>query len=95
NAPAEEVPPGADEDDNVEVRRWGTPRQFDFEPKDHVDVGEGLSEGRLDFERASKLSGARFAVMTGQLARLHRALIDFMLDQHTSEHGYQELYVPY
>ncbi|MBM7335611.1 MAG: serine--tRNA ligase [Alcanivorax sp.] len=95
NVPAEEVPAGADEDDNVEVRRWGTPRTFGFEPKDHVDVGEHLSAGALDFERASKLSGARFAVMTGQLARLHRALIDFMLDTHTGEHGYQEVYVPY
>ena len=95
NVPAEEVPAGADEDNNVEVRRWGTPRTFGFEPKDHVDVGEHLSAGALDFERASKLSGARFAVMTGQLARLHRALIDFMLDTHTGEHGYQEVYVPY
>ena len=95
NVPVEEVPAGADEDDNVEVRQWGTPRAFDFEPKDHVDVGEHLAGGALDFERASKLSGARFAVMTGQLARLHRALIDFMLDTHTREHGYQEVYVPY
>ena len=95
NVPAEEVPPGADEDDNVEIRQWGTPRAFDFEPKDHVDVGEHLSAGALDFERASKLSGARFAVMTGQLARLHRALIDFMLDTHTAGHGYQEVHVPY
>ncbi|MFP1684437.1 serine--tRNA ligase [Alloalcanivorax sp. C16-1] len=95
NVPAEQVPAGSDEDDNVEVRQWGTPRTFEFEPKDHVDVGENLSAGALDFERASKLSGARFAVMTGQLARLHRALIDFMLDTHTGEHGYQEVYVPY
>ncbi len=95
NVPADEVPAGADEDDNVEVRQWGTPRTFEFEPKDHVDVGENLGAGALDFERASKLSGARFAVMTGQLARLHRALIDFMLDTHTGEHGYQEVYVPY
>ncbi|MBL7249949.1 serine--tRNA ligase [Alloalcanivorax sp. C16-2] len=95
NVPVEEVPAGSDEDDNVEVRQWGTPRSFDFEPKDHVDVGENLGAGALDFERASKLSGARFAVMTGQLARLHRALIDFMLDTHTGEHGYQEVYVPY
>ncbi|ASK33883.1 serine--tRNA ligase [Alcanivorax sp. N3-2A] len=95
NAPASDVPAGKDEDDNVEVRQWGTPRAFDFEPRDHVDVGEALAEGALDFERASKLSGARFAVMSGQLARLHRALIDFMLDLHSGEHGYQELYVPY
>ncbi|MBF5055463.1 seryl-tRNA synthetase [Alcanivorax sp. 521-1] len=95
NAPVADVPAGNDEDDNVEVRRWGTPRAFDFEPRDHVDVGEHLAAGALDFERASKLSGARFAVMTGQLARLHRGLIDFMLDTHTGEHGYQEVYVPY
>lgn len=95
NVPAEDVPAGADEDDNVEVRRWGQPREFAFTPRDHVDIGENLSQGALDFERAGKLSGARFAVMSGQLARLHRALIDFMLDVHTAEHGYRELYVPY
>lgn len=95
NAPADAVPAGASEDDNLEVRRWGTPRAFDFEPRDHVDLGEALSDGALDFERARKLSGARFAVMSGQLARLHRALIDFMLDLHAGEHGYRELYVPY
>ncbi|WP_111656637.1 serine--tRNA ligase [Isoalcanivorax indicus] len=95
NVPHADVPPGKDEADNVEVRRWGTPREFDFAPQDHVDVTEKLSRGRLDFERAAKLSGARFAVMTGSLARLHRALIDFMLDTHTREHGYTEAYVPY
>ena len=70
-------------------------KTFAFEPKDHVDVGEALGQGSLDFERAAKLSGSRFAVMTGGLARLHRALIDFMLDIHSSEHGYEEVYVPY
>jgi len=95
NVPVEEVPAGNDEDDNVEVRQWGTPTELGFAAKDHVDLGEALSQGHLDFDRASKLSGARFAVMSGQLARLHRALIDFMLDMHGEEHGYQELYVPY
>lgn len=95
NVPVDEVPAGDDEDDNVEVRQWGTPTELSFAAKDHVDLGEAFSQGHLDFERASKLSGARFAVMSGQLARLHRALIDFMLDTHAVEHGYQELYVPY
>lgn len=95
NIPNEDVPPGKDEQDNVEVRRWGTPRELGFAPRDHVDLGAGLRDGTLDFERAAKLSGARFAVMTGSLARLHRALIDFMLDTHTREHGYLETYVPY
>jgi len=95
NVPVDEVPAGNDEDDNVEVRQWGTPTELTFAAKDHVDLGEAFAEGHLDFERASKLSGARFAVMSGQLARLHRALIDFMLDTHAVEHGYQELYVPY
>ncbi len=95
NIPHEDVPPGKDEQDNVEVRRWGTPRELGFAPRDHVDLGAGLRDGTLDFERAAKLSGARFAVMTGSLARLHRALIDFMLDTHTREHGYLETYVPY
>ena len=95
NVPVDEVPDGNDEDDNVEVRQWGTPTELSFTAKDHVDLGEAFSQGHLDFERASKLSGARFAVMSGQLARLHRALIDFMLDTHAVEHGYQELYVPY
>ncbi len=93
NLPHESVPQGRDENDNVEIRRWGEPREFDFEVKDHVDLG--LQEGWLDFETASKLTGSRFAVMRGQMARLHRALIQFMLDLHTSEHGYQEVYVPY
>ncbi len=92
NIPDESVPDGRDEEDNVEVRKWGEPRAFDFEPKDHVDVGEGLG---LDFETASKLTGSRFTVMTGPMARLHRALIQFMLDLHTGEHGYTETYVPY
>ena len=95
NVPVDEVPAGDDEDDNVEVRQWGTPTELSFAAKDHVDLGEAFSQGHLDFERASKLSGARFAVMSGQLARLHRALIDFMIDTHAVEHGYQELYVPY
>ena len=87
------MPEGADEEDNVEVRQWGTPRSFDFEPKDHIDLGEG--SGELDFENAAKLTGSRFAVMRGRLARLHRALIQFMLDVQTNEHGYEEIYVPY
>lgn len=93
NLPSDEVPEGADEDDNVEVRRWGTPREFDFEPQDHVALGE--KSGELDFETASKLTGSRFSLMTGKLARLHRALIQFMLDVQTEEHGYTEAYVPY
>src|SRR5690606_9927788 len=87
------VPDGADENDNREVRRWGEPRQFDFTPRDHVDLGQ--ASGLLDFETAAKLAGSRFAVLSGPLARLHRALIHFMLDTHTSEHGYTELYMPY
>ncbi|MBQ25429.1 serine--tRNA ligase [Alcanivorax sp.] len=94
NVPQDAVPAGNDEDDNVEVRQWGTPKVLPFEPKDHVDVGEAL-DGGLDFERAAKLSGARFSVMSGGLARMHRALIDFMLDMHSDEHGYQEVYVPF
>jgi seryl-tRNA synthetase len=86
------VPEGHDETANVEVRRWGEPREFAFKPRDHVEVGAKLG---LDFESASRISGARFAVMRGQLARLHRALAHFMLDLHTSEHGYTEAYVPY
>jgi seryl-tRNA synthetase len=89
----ESVPDGRDETGNVEVRRWGTPRTFDFAPKDHVALGEAL--GGLDFEAASKISGARFVVMRSGLARLHRALGQFMLDLHTREHGYTEVYVPY
>ncbi len=78
---------------NVEVRRWGQPRKFDFEVKDHIAIGEGL--GGLDFEAAVRMSGARFTVMKSQVARLHRALAQFMLDLHTREHGYTEVYVPY
>ena len=89
----EAVPDGMGEDDNVEIRRWGAPSEFDFEPRDHVELGESL--GMLDFECASKISGSRFAVMRGQLARLQRALIQFMLDVHTTEHGYVETYVPF
>ena len=93
NIPCDKVPEGADEDDNVEIRRWGTPREFDFEPQDHVALGE--KSGELDFEVAAKLTGSRFSVMTGKLARLHRALIQFMLDTQTEDHGYTEAYVPY
>lgn len=93
NLPHASVPVGRDEKDNQEIRRWGTPRQFEFPVKDHVDVGEGL--GGLSFDIASKLTGSRFMTLTGGLARLHRALIQFMLDLHTSEHGYTETYVPY
>ncbi|WP_288369804.1 serine--tRNA ligase [uncultured Marinobacter sp.] len=93
NLPDEDVPAGKNEDDNVETRLWGTPREFDFEPKDHVALGEDLKG--LDFEKASQLAHSRFAVMRGQLARLHRALAQFMLDLHTEEHGYTEAYVPY
>jgi seryl-tRNA synthetase len=86
------VPDGRDESANVEVRRWGDPRQFTFEPKDHVAIGERLG---MDFEAAGRISGARFVVMTGNLAKLHRALIQFMLDLHVGQHGYREAYVPY
>ncbi|HEX5206170.1 MAG TPA: serine--tRNA ligase [Steroidobacteraceae bacterium] len=89
----ESVPDGRSEADNREVRRWGEPRKFDFEPKDHVQVGEKL--GGVDFEAAARISGARFVVLRGQVSRLHRALAQFMLDLHTSEHGYTEVYVPY
>jgi seryl-tRNA synthetase len=95
NMPLDEVPEGKSEEDNVELRRWGQPRQFDFQVKDHVDLGAGLQTGRLDFDLAAKLSGARFSVLSGSLARLHRALIDFMVDLHSEQHGYQEVYVPY
>jgi len=87
------TPVGKSGDDNVEVRRWGTPRTFDFPVRDHVDLGEGL--GLLDFATAAKLSGARFSFLRGDLARLHRALAQFMLDVHTREHGYTECYTPY
>ena len=89
----ESVPVGKDENDNIEVRRWGDPKVFDFEVKDHVDLGAVNSW--LDFETASKLTGSRYVVMHGQMAKLHRALIQFMLDVHTNEHGYTEVYVPY
>ena len=92
NLPHESVPVGADEHGNVEVRRWGTPRSFDFEVKDHVDIGEKLG---LDFDTGIKLSGARFTFMRGPIARLHRALAQFMLDVQTQEHGYTECYTPY
>lgn len=87
------VPDGADETCNAELRRWGEPPSFDFEPKDHVSLGENL--GLIDFERAAKLSGSRFVVLRGQVARLQRSLIQFMLDVHVNDHGYTEVYVPY
>ncbi|MBK6750976.1 MAG: serine--tRNA ligase [Acidobacteria bacterium] len=93
NIPAPEVPVGADENANVEIRRWGTPREFDFKPKDHVDLGEAL--GIVDFERATKISGSRFAILNGMGARLERALVNFMLEVHTTEHGYTETLPPY
>ncbi|WNO07544.1 serine--tRNA ligase [Teredinibacter sp. KSP-S5-2] len=93
NLLADEVPEGASEDDNVEVFKWGEPRHFHFEVKDHVDVGAAV--GGLDFETAGKITGSRFSVMRGQIAQMHRALIQFMLNTHTNEHGYEEVYVPY
>ncbi len=93
NLPHESVPVGKDESANVEVSRWGTPRSFDFPARDHVDLGSGL--GGLDFETAVKISGSRFTLMQGGVARLHRALAQFMLDVHTRDHGYTEVYVPY
>ena len=93
NLPHPSVPQGKDEDDNVELKRWGQPKEFDFEIKDHVDVGEALNG--LDFKNAVKITGSRFIVMRGQVARMHRAIAQFMLDTHTEEHGYTELYVPY
>ena len=93
NLPHDSVPQGEDESANVEVLRWGTPTALDFEPRDHVDLGGGI--GGLDFESAVKIAGSRFAVMKGGIARLHRALAQFMLDTHTLEHGYTEIYVPY
>ncbi len=93
NIPHESVPDGKNENDNAEIRRWGEPRKFDFQPKDHTDLGETL--GLMDFEAAAKISGARFVVMYSELARMHRALIQFMLDLHSREHGYIETYVPY
>ncbi len=93
NLPDESVPEGADEDDNVEILTWGTPKKYDFEVKDHVDVGQDLNG--LDFEMGVKISGARFTVMRGQVARMHRALSQYMLDTHTDKNGYTEMYVPY
>ena len=93
NLPHPSVPQGKDEDDNVELKRWGQPKEFNFEIKDHVDVGEALNG--LDFKNAVKITGSRFIVMRGQVARMHRAIAQFMLDTHTEEHGYTELYVPY
>jgi seryl-tRNA synthetase len=93
NVPHESVPLGASADDNREERRWGEPRRFDFAVKDHVDVGEGL--GGLDFATGAKIAGSRFVVMRGPVARLHRAIAQFMLDVHTREHGYTEVYAPY
>ena len=93
NVPDASVPDGKSEDDNVEIRKWGEPKQFDFEVKDHVDLGEAL--GQLDFETGAKIAGSRFAVMHSGIANMHRALTQFMLDLHTTEHGYSETYVPY
>ncbi|HGE6131338.1 TPA: serine--tRNA ligase [Vibrio cholerae] len=93
NIPDDAVPNGKDDSENVEVSRWGTPKTYDFEVKDHVDLGE-MGDG-LDFASATKITGARFVVMKGQFARLHRAIAQFMLDLHTDQHGYTELYVPY
>ena len=93
NVPHASVPEGKSEDDNVELRRWGSPREFAFEVRDHVDVGAAL--GGLDFESAAKVTGSRFAFLHGPLAKLHRALIQFMLDTHTEQHGYTETYAPY
>ncbi|EOD4150660.1 serine--tRNA ligase [Vibrio cholerae] len=93
NIPDDAVPNGKDDSENVEVSRWGTPKSYDFEVKDHVDLGE-MGDG-LDFASATKITGARFVVMKGQFARLHRAIAQFMLDLHTDQHGYTELYVPY
>jgi len=93
NMPHSSVPEGKSEDDNVELMKWGTPKQYDFDVKDHVDLGEALEA--LDFEAATKIAGPRFVVMKGALARMNRALIQYMLNTHTDQHGYQEVYVPY
>lgn len=93
NVPDASVPDGKSENDNLEIRKWGEPKQFDFEVKDHVDLGEAL--GQLDFETGAKIAGSRFAVMNAGIANMHRALIQFMLDLHSTEHGYTETYVPY
>lgn len=93
NIPQSDVPAGNDEDDNIEIMVWGIPKDFSFEPKDHVDLGE--ANGGLDFEAGTKLTGSRFVVMKGHMARLHRALAQFMLNTHIDEHGYDEVYTPY
>ena len=93
NIPADDVPVGPDENSNKEIRRWGEPREFDFEPRDHVDIGEAL--GILDLERATKIAGSRFAILNGAGARLERALVNLMLDVHTTEHGYTETLPPF
>lgn len=93
NIPNVDVPAGNSEDDNVEVRKWGTVPQFNFQPQDHVDIGE--NSGGLDFDTAAKITGSRFVTIHGAMAQLHRALIQFMLDTHVNEHGYQEVYVPF
>lgn len=93
NIPDEKVPPGKDESANLEIRRWGEPRSFDFTPKDHISLGE--RGDALDFARAGKITGSRFVLMRGEIARLHRALIQLMLDLHTEQHGYTEIYAPY
>ncbi|MFP6808652.1 MAG: serine--tRNA ligase [Pseudomonadales bacterium] len=93
NIPDDSVPAGASEDDNVEIRTWGDPTEFQFEPKDHVDLTE--SNKLMDFKAGVKIAGSRFVALHGDLARMHRALIQFMLDVHTQEHGYEEVYVPY
>jgi len=93
NIPHDSVPEGKDENDNQEIKKWGEPKKYNFEVLDHVDIGAQL--GMLDFEVAAKIAGSRFAHMSGQLARLHRVLTQFMLDIHTAEHGYREVYVPY
>ncbi|HYW03082.1 MAG TPA: serine--tRNA ligase [Gammaproteobacteria bacterium] len=93
NVPHDSVPDGLAEDANVELRRWGEPPRFDFEPRDHVDLG--AARGRMDFESAGRIAGSRFVVLRGELARMQRALIQFMLDRHTQQHGYEEVYVPY
>jgi seryl-tRNA synthetase len=93
NLPHDSVPVGIDENDNQQVRRWGEPRSLDFEPRDHVDLG--AMAGGMDFETAAKITGSRFSLLSGPLARMHRALIQFMLDTHTTEHDYTETYVPY
>ena len=94
NVPSDSVPVGLNESDNLEVSKWGTPKSFNFEVKDHAELGEALEQG-LDFEAATKITGTRFVVMAGRTAQLHRALIQFMLDIHTREHGYTEVNVPY